>query len=83
LWTSKAISPLALRAEVEAAVDVREQFWVAHDAAGARVGWLWLNYPLEEQPPSAAFLYQILVKPEVRRQSYAAVIAHYCYSKQH
>jgi ribosomal protein S18 acetylase RimI-like enzyme len=57
-----------IEAEVEAAVQAGEQFWAAHNDEGATVGWLWVKCSLEGLPPSAAFLYQILIKPEVRRQ---------------
>src|SRR5690242_14875542 len=51
-------------AEIEAAVQAGDQFWAAHNAEGATVGWLWVKLSLEGLPPSVAFLYQILVKPE-------------------
>ncbi|HET7087370.1 MAG TPA: GNAT family N-acetyltransferase [Anaerolineae bacterium] len=63
-----------MEAEVEAAVQAGEQFWAAHNAEGATVGWLWVKCSLEGLPPSAAFLYQILVKPEVRRQGYGTAM---------
>jgi ribosomal protein S18 acetylase RimI-like enzyme len=63
-----------IEAEVEAAVQVGEQFWAAHNAEGATVGWLWVKCSLEGLPPSAAFLYQILVKAEVRRQGYGTAM---------
>lgn len=63
-----------LQAEVEAAVQAGELFWAAHTAEGATVGWLWVKSPLQGLPPAAAFLEQILVKLEVRRQGYGAAM---------
>jgi len=63
-----------IESEVEAAVQAGEEFWAAHNAEGATVGWLWVKCSVEGLPPSAAFLYQILVKPEVRRQGYGTVM---------
>jgi len=63
-----------IEAEVEAAVQASEQFWTAHTAQGATVGWLWVKCSPQGLPPSAAFLYQILVKAEVRRQGYGTAM---------
>jgi ribosomal protein S18 acetylase RimI-like enzyme len=63
-----------IEAEIEAAVQAREQFWAAHNAEGATVGWLWVKCSLEGLPPSAAFLYQLLVKAQVRRQGYGTAM---------
>jgi len=63
-----------IEAEVEAAVQASEQFWAVHNPEGATVGWLWIKSPLHGLPPAAAFLEQILVKPEVRRQGYATAM---------
>jgi ribosomal protein S18 acetylase RimI-like enzyme len=56
--------------EVKAALRAGEQFWAAHNAQGATVGWLWVKPSMAGLPPEAAFLYQILVKPESRCQGY-------------
>lgn len=61
-------------AEVEAAVRAGEEFWVAHNDEGATVGWLWIKHAQEGLLPSAAFLYQILVKPEFRRHGYGTAM---------
>ncbi len=63
-----------IKLEVEAAVQAGEEFWAAHNAEGATVGWLWVKRSLEGMPPCAAFLYQILVKAEVRRQGYGTAM---------
>lgn len=63
-----------IEAEVEAAVQAGEEFWAAHNAEGATIGWLWVKRSLEGLPPSVAFLYQILVKPEVRHQGYGTAM---------
>jgi ribosomal protein S18 acetylase RimI-like enzyme len=60
--------------EVEAAVRAGEELWAAHDARGLTVGWLWVKPSWDGLPPDAAFLYQILVKPEVRRRGYGAAM---------
>src|SRR5262245_32591148 len=63
-----------IEAEVEAAVQASEQFWAAHNPEGATVGWLWVKRSLQGLPPAAAFLHQILVKPEHRRLGYSAAM---------
>lgn len=63
-----------IETEVEVAVQVGDQVWAAHTAQGATVGWMWVKCSVDGLPSSAAFLYQILVKPEVRRQGYGAAI---------
>jgi ribosomal protein S18 acetylase RimI-like enzyme len=63
-----------IEAEVEAAVQAGEELWAAWDAGGGTVGWLWVKYSVAGLPPSAAFLYQILVKPEFRRQGYGSAM---------
>jgi ribosomal protein S18 acetylase RimI-like enzyme len=63
-----------IEAEIEAAVQARELFWAAQNAEGATVGWLWVKHSVEGLPPSAAFLYQILVKAEVRRAGYGSAM---------
>jgi len=63
-----------IEAEVEVAVQAGDQFWAAYNVEGATVGWLWVKYALEGLPASAAFLYQILVQAEVRRQGYGAAM---------
>jgi ribosomal protein S18 acetylase RimI-like enzyme len=60
--------------EVDAAVAAAELFWAAHTAEGATVGWLWVKPASDGMPAGAAFLYQILVKPEMRRQGYGAAM---------
>ena len=40
--------------------------WSALDASGATVGWLWVQTAAPDLPPDAAYLSQILVKPEAR-----------------
>jgi ribosomal protein S18 acetylase RimI-like enzyme len=60
--------------EVEAAVRAEELFWTAHIPAGATVGWLWVKTGMDGMPVRAAFLYQILVRPEMRRQGYGAAM---------
>jgi ribosomal protein S18 acetylase RimI-like enzyme len=72
--TARAQAGAAIEAEVEAAVQAREQFWAAHDAEGTTVGWLWVRCPMEGLPASAAFLYQIVVKAEVRRRGYGTAM---------
>jgi len=60
--------------EVESAVAAEELFWAAHNADGATVGWLWVKPASVGMPVGAAFLYQILVTPEMRRQGYATAM---------
>jgi ribosomal protein S18 acetylase RimI-like enzyme len=63
-----------IQPEVAAAVEAREQFWAAHDAHGATVGWLWVKPSEVGLPAAAAFLYQILVRPEFRRRGYGGAM---------
>lgn len=56
--------------EMAAAVTSGDLLWSVHDATGVTVGWLWTQTSSPSLPPGAAYLYQILVKPEARRQGY-------------
>lgn len=62
------------RAEIEpamaAAVESGDLFWSAHDTEGTTVGWLWARTSSPGLPPGAAYLSQILVKPEARRRGH-------------
>jgi ribosomal protein S18 acetylase RimI-like enzyme len=69
-----ARAQVEIEAEVEAAVQAGQQFWAAHTAEGATVGWVWVKSALQGLPPAAAFLEQILVKPGVRRQGFGAAM---------
>lgn len=67
------------RAEIEpeqaAAVTAGDRFWSAHDADDrdeGTVGWLWVQVSLPKLPPGTAFLYQILVRADVRREGYGS-----------
>ena len=71
---ARARARAEIEPEVEAAVQAGEQFWSAHDARGATVGWLWAKLTGEGLPPDAAFLYQILVMPGIRRRGYGAAM---------
>ena len=71
---ARAHARAEIEPEVEAAVQAGEQFWSAHDARGATVGWLWVNLAGEGLPPDVAFLYQILVTPDVRRRGFGAAV---------
>jgi ribosomal protein S18 acetylase RimI-like enzyme len=44
--------------------------WTAVAADGSAVGWLWVTPAEAGMPPNSVVLYQILVKPECRRQGY-------------
>lgn len=67
---AEARAQAEIEPEVEAAMRAGEELWTAHDALGVTVGWLWVKPAVAELPPDSAFLYQILVKPEYRRQGY-------------
>lgn len=69
-----ARAQVEIEAEIEAAVQAGQLFWAAHTPEGATIGWLWVKSALQGLPPAAAFLEQILVKPEVRRQGYGAAM---------
>lgn len=56
--------------ETEAAVKAGEELWTAKDAQGVTVGWVWVKPSWEGLPADAVFLYQILVKAEVRRRGF-------------
>ena len=66
------------RAEIEpemaAAPAAGDAFWTARDAQGVTVGWLWVQMVPRAQPTEAAFLYQISVRPEVRRRGYGTAM---------
>jgi ribosomal protein S18 acetylase RimI-like enzyme len=70
----EAADPVAaragVRAEIEAEMGAGDEFWAAQDVGGGTVGWLWVKGSVEGLPLSAAFLYQILVKKELRRRGY-------------
>ena len=59
-----------LRQEHATAVANGHQRFTAVAADGNSVGWLWVTPPEVDMPPDSAFLYQILVKPQCRRQGF-------------
>jgi ribosomal protein S18 acetylase RimI-like enzyme len=59
-----------IEAEMAAAVDAGDQFWAALDPEGATVGWLWVQTASPNLPADAAYLYQILVRPDARRRGH-------------
>lgn len=63
-----------IEVEMEAGIGAGDELWAARNAEGETVGWLWLKGSVEGLPPSAAFLYQILVKAEVRRRGYGTAM---------
>lgn len=46
------------------------RLWMAENADGEAVGWLWVKPLLADMPPDSVFLEQITVKDEFRRQGY-------------
>jgi ribosomal protein S18 acetylase RimI-like enzyme len=66
------------RAEIETeiadAVQAGEMLWSAQVAPGVAVGWLWVKPAREGLPAKAAFLQQILVKAEARRQGHGSAM---------
>lgn len=60
--------------DVDAAVEGGDQFWTAHDATGATVGWLWVKSTQAGLPPNVAFLYQIQVKAGRRRRGFGTAM---------
>lgn len=62
------------RAEIEpemaTALASGDPMWSAHDEDGAVVGWLRVKTALPGLPPGAAFLEQILVRPDARRRGH-------------
>lgn len=71
---AQARARAGIEPEVEAAVEAGDDFWTAHDANGATVGWLWVKPSQACLPPDAAFLYQIQVKADLRRRGYGAAM---------
>jgi ribosomal protein S18 acetylase RimI-like enzyme len=68
----------AIKPEMERALQAGGVFWTARSADHGTVGWLWVKPPGDglppDVPPDAAFLYQILVKPALRRAGYGAAM---------
>ena len=60
-----------IEAEMAAVADPDGLLWSALDASGATVGWLWVQTAAPDLPPNAAYLSQILVRPEARRRGHA------------
>jgi 23S rRNA (guanine2535-N1)-methyltransferase len=56
--------------ELAAALGSGDLMWSAHDTGGATVGWLWVKTTSSGLPPGAAFLEQILVRPDARRRGH-------------
>jgi ribosomal protein S18 acetylase RimI-like enzyme len=48
--------------------------WSAQAATGVTVGWLWVKPARQGLPAETAFLQQILVKPEARRQGHGGAM---------
>ena len=46
-------------------------FWVAENSEGADVAFIWIGIALPGIPPGARFLFDIVVRPEHRREGYA------------
>lgn len=56
--------------EMAAAAASGDLMWSAHEDGGATVGWLWVKLASPGLPPGAAFLEQILVRPDARRRGH-------------
>lgn len=79
-----SVTEAAERAQRELGPRVREEHasavanghrrWTAIDAKGSSVGWLWVTPPEVGSPQKGAFLYQITVKPQRRRQGHATAM---------
>ena len=72
--TALARARAAIEPEMEHALRTGEAFWAARSASHGTVGWLWVKPHGDGLPPNAAFLYQILVKPALRRAGYGAAM---------